>query len=115
MRGGDGQIVKWVGTATDIDDARQSEADLQLAHRATAETLTLVETLHSKAPIGFGFVDRDFRVVRVNETLAAINGSTVAEHLGKKVVAVMPSVFETPQIQNDCGLDAAGVGQQDAF
>lgn len=42
----------------------------------SAQTLTLLELLESKAPVGFGFVDRDFRVVRMNETLAAVNGST---------------------------------------
>ena len=78
-----GALVRWIGTATDVEDAKQAETDLELAHRATADTLSLLETLHSKAPIGFGFVDRDFRVVRLNETLAAMNGSTVAQQAGR--------------------------------
>jgi diguanylate cyclase (GGDEF)-like protein/PAS domain S-box-containing protein len=90
-------VVKWIGTATDIDDAKRLEADLRLADRKSAETLTLLETLQSNAPVGFGFVDRDFRIVRMNETLAAMNGSTVAEQLGQTVAAVVPELW--PQLE----------------
>ena len=65
--------------------------------RKTAETLTLLETLLSKAPFGFGFVDRDFRLVRLNETLAAVNGSTVAEQLGQTVASIVPRLW--PQLE----------------
>ena len=86
-----GAVVKWIGTGTDIDDAKQAAADLLVAQRETAETLTLLETLLSNAPFGFGFVDRDLRLVRLNETLAAINGSTAAEQIGgQRVAEVVP-------------------------
>ena len=32
--------------------------------------------LQSKAPVGFGFIDREFRIRYMNETLAASNGAT---------------------------------------
>jgi diguanylate cyclase (GGDEF)-like protein/PAS domain S-box-containing protein len=88
-----GAVVRWIGTATDIEDARQLEAELRSAQRTTAETLTLLETLHSKAPVGFGFIDRDFRRVLVNETLASYNGSTVAEQLGRTVASPIPEFW----------------------
>jgi diguanylate cyclase (GGDEF)-like protein/PAS domain S-box-containing protein len=62
-----------------------------------AETLVLLETLQSKAPVGFGFVDRDFRIVRLNERLAAVNGSTVEQQLGRTVAEVVPDIW--PQIE----------------
>jgi diguanylate cyclase (GGDEF)-like protein/PAS domain S-box-containing protein len=92
-----GVVVKWLGTATDIEEAKHLEADLRLADRKTAETITLLETLVSEAPVGFGLVDRDFRMVRLNETLAAINGSTVAEHVGQPVAALIPQLW--PQLE----------------
>jgi diguanylate cyclase (GGDEF)-like protein/PAS domain S-box-containing protein len=92
-----GALFKWIGTATDIEDAKRSEAGLRLAHRKTEETLRLLETLQSTAPIGFGFVDRDFRIVRLNETLAAVNGSTIAEQLGQTVATVVPQLW--PQLE----------------
>jgi diguanylate cyclase (GGDEF)-like protein/PAS domain S-box-containing protein len=95
-----GAVVKWIGTATDIHDTKQLEDELRSAGRHTAETLTLLETLQSKAPIGFGFVDRHLRVVRMNETLAAIYGSTVAEHLGHSVGDVVPPLW--PNLEPFC-------------
>ena len=35
----------------------------------------LLETLQYDAPVGFGFVDRDLRMRRMNDTLAAVNGA----------------------------------------
>ena len=71
--------VKWIGTADDIDDAKTWNANSGPSATEGARTLALLETLQSKAPVGFGFVDRDYRRVLVNETLAAFNGSTVAD------------------------------------
>jgi diguanylate cyclase (GGDEF)-like protein/PAS domain S-box-containing protein len=88
-----GALVKWIGTATDIDDAKQVEADLRLSERHSAETLRLLEMLQSRAPVGIGFVDRDFRVMHMNETLAAANGSTVAEQIGRTVADLAPDMW----------------------
>jgi diguanylate cyclase (GGDEF)-like protein/PAS domain S-box-containing protein len=92
-----GEVVRWIGTATDIEDAKRLESDLRSAERDTAETLTLLETLLSKAPVGFAFIDRDFRLVRMNERLAVIGGSSVAEQLGKTVADAVPELW--PQVE----------------
>lgn len=70
---------------------------LREVEREAAESLTLLETLQSTAPIGFGFVDREFRFVRVNETLAALNGRAAEWHLGRSVAEVVPELW--PQIE----------------
>ncbi|HEX3087629.1 MAG TPA: PAS domain S-box protein, partial [Ilumatobacteraceae bacterium] len=90
-------LVKWIGTATDIDDAKVVEGDLRHTERQTTETLQLLELLQSKAPVGFGFLDREFRVLHMNETLAAANGMTVAEQLGRTVEELAPDVW--PQLE----------------
>ena len=56
-----------------------------VAARALAETVALLETLLKSAPVGFAFVDRDFRFVRINDALAEMNGLPASEHLGRKV------------------------------
>jgi PAS domain S-box-containing protein len=89
-------VFRWVGTATDIDDAEWSKP-IRLAFRKSEETRTLLEMLLSKAPIGFGFVDRDFRVVIMNEVLAAVNGSSVAEQVGRTVAEIHPLGW--PQVE----------------
>ena len=80
----------WIGTASDIHDAKTLEASLRVAEQQSAATLELLEMLHSKAPIGFGFIDRDFRILHLNEPLAAANGSTVDEQRGRLVSDVVP-------------------------
>ena len=84
---------RWLCTATDIQDAKAVESDLRAAERQSAETLQLIESLQSDAPVGFGFVDRDFRVRHLNATLAAFNGGTVADQLGKEVAVLAPQMW----------------------
>ncbi len=93
-----GVVSNWIVTASDIDGAKRLEASLRLADRMSAETLSSLETLHSKAPVGFGLVDREFRFVRLNETLAAINGSTVVEQVGQLVSTVVPELWPTLEV-----------------
>jgi PAS domain S-box-containing protein len=69
------------------------DAELTATNRQTAQTLTLLETLQSTAPVGFAFVDRDFRYVRVNDILAALNGGTSSEQLGRTVAEVVPALW----------------------
>ena len=77
-------------------EQQQLHDELHQAQRQTAESLTLVEALQSTAPVGFGFVDRDFRMRRMNETLAAINGLPMADQLGRTVAESVPDLW--PQI-----------------
>jgi PAS domain S-box-containing protein len=90
-------VLRWITTAADIDDARRLEATLRSAERKSAETLALLETLQAHAPVGFGFVDRDFRRVLVNEQLADYNDTTVAEQVGHLVSDLVPAFW--PQLE----------------
>jgi len=76
------------------------------------DALAAFEALLASSPIGFALLDRELRYVRVNAPLAALNGPTVAEHLGRRVEEVLPpdqsepvaallrSVFETGEALN---------------
>jgi PAS domain S-box-containing protein len=97
VRGDDGAIVKWIGTATDIEDRTRSEAELRRSHAESARALNLLEMLQSTAPIGFGFIDCDYRIVRMNDRLAAVNGSSAREQLGRTVSDVIPDIW--PQLE----------------
>jgi PAS domain S-box-containing protein len=68
-------------------------AELEESRRQTAESLTLLETLQSTAPVGIGFVDRDFRLVRCNETLAALTGAPREQRLDRTVAEAMPELW----------------------
>ena len=83
----------WVGTATDIDDTRRREADAAAAADELAATLALLEALQSKAPVGLGLLDREFRIVRVNEVMAALTGMPAEELVGRTVAQAVPDVW----------------------
>jgi PAS domain S-box-containing protein len=88
-----GYITRWFGTSTDIEEYRQAEEQLLLAHRRTAESLALLDTFINNAPVGFALVDGDLRYVRVNNALAAINGLPVADHLGRHIREIVPQLW----------------------
>jgi PAS domain S-box-containing protein len=71
------------------------KAKLLLELREAQEQRGLLDTLLSSAPIGFDFVDRELRYVRINETLAANNGRSIAEHIGRTVREVLPELADT--------------------
>lgn len=89
----DRQIAKWIGTLTDIEDQRRLEQSLRAAQRESAESHALLEMLQAAAPAGFGFVDRDFRVVHINETLAKANGVPREQQLGHRLAEIMPQLW----------------------
>ncbi|MGY1606132.1 SpoIIE family protein phosphatase [Geodermatophilus sp. SYSU D00700] len=51
-----------------------------------------VGMLLAGAPVGFAVLDTELRYVRINQTLAAVNGVPVADHLGRSVAEVLPDV-----------------------
>jgi len=75
----------------------QKIEEVEEAKAQAAESLTLVETLAALAPVGFGFVDRDLRMVRMNDALAAVSGLPLDEQLGRTVAEVVPGLW--PQLE----------------
>jgi diguanylate cyclase (GGDEF)-like protein/PAS domain S-box-containing protein len=91
---------------------------------AADQTLALLETLHSTAPVGFGYIDRDLRIVHINETLAAINDSTVADAVGQHARDFVPEnwpeceplyrhIFDTGEAVLDVEDDGPTVAEPD--
>src|SRR5579859_652611 len=71
----------------------QQGDELSEAARHVAEARSLLETLVATAPVGFGFVDREFRIRQINEQLAAIGGAPIADQLGRTVAEVVPDLW----------------------
>ncbi|WP_422566672.1 sensor histidine kinase [Ideonella sp.] len=47
------------------------------------------------SPVGKAVLDRDLRYVFINQTLAAFNGRSIEEHLGRTVEDILPEAFST--------------------
>ncbi|MCX7290061.1 MAG: PAS domain-containing protein, partial [Janthinobacterium sp.] len=74
-------------------DLRRHRTQLEslVAERTLAleKSTRLLETVYATAPIGMLFVGLDLRIVMINQYLAAINGASVAQHLGRPVGAML--------------------------
>jgi PAS domain S-box-containing protein len=106
LRDAAGEIDLWIGTATDIEDQKQLELALRRAERQATETVTLLQSIAAATPVGFKLVDRDLRVVRINQTLADIDGRSVKECIGLNVSELVPDLW--PQLENVYGRALAG-------
>jgi PAS domain S-box-containing protein len=98
LRDATGEIESWIGTATDIEDHKQLELALRRAEREATEAVTLLERIEAATPVGFTLVDRDLRVVRINQTLADIDGRSVKDCIGLTVAELVPDLW--PQLEN---------------
>lgn len=98
VRGSDGEVAFWIGTATDIEDQRNLELSLRQSEKEAVETLTLLESIEDAAPVGFKLVDRDLRIVRINKRLAQVDGRTVAEQVGRTVAEAVPDLW--PELED---------------
>jgi PAS domain S-box-containing protein len=98
LRDAAGEIDLWIGTATDVDDQKELELALRRAEREATETVTLLESIGAATPVGFKLVDRDLRVVRINQTLADANGMTVEGSMGRTIAELVPDLW--PQLEN---------------
>jgi PAS domain S-box-containing protein len=61
---------------------------IDVTERREAEEL--ISSFFGSSPVGLFVLDRDLRYVRVNETLASLNGVPVAGHAGHTVAEVVP-------------------------
>ncbi|HXU81849.1 MAG TPA: ATP-binding protein, partial [Polyangia bacterium] len=83
-------------------DERQRQRLIQLAGQCAQaldrallidereEARVQLETVLSAAPVGWAYLDRDLRYVRVNDALAALHGLPAAAHVGRTIAEVLP-------------------------
>jgi PAS domain S-box-containing protein len=65
-------------------------------HQPSVEAqLAQLGPFYGDAPIGICLLDTEFRYLRVNKTLAEINGVPVDDHIGRTVMEVIPDVAPT--------------------
>jgi PAS domain S-box-containing protein len=90
LNGGKGRIVKWFGTFTDIHDLKMAEEALRESEEQARRQNAELENIYQATPVGLSLLDRDFRYVRLNETMAKIEGASVTQALGRMAREVTP-------------------------
>jgi PAS domain S-box-containing protein len=98
LRDATGDINLWIGTATDVEDQKQLELALRQAEREATEAVNLLQSVQAATPVGFKLVDRDLRVVRINQMLADTDGRSAQECIGLTVAELVPDLW--PQLGN---------------
>ncbi len=77
---------------------KKENEDLYLSLRESEqqvrEQLAELEQVYTAAPVGLILVDKDLRVIRVNEKLAEIDGLSVKEHIGKTLEEIVPDLID---------------------
>jgi putative nucleotidyltransferase with HDIG domain len=75
------------------DERGWASERLRHAELESLEALSILDTLQMSAPVGLGYVDRDFRIIRVNSILAAVNGGKVVDQIGRTLAEVVPGLW----------------------
>jgi len=91
-----GTCRRIIGTAIDISSRKLAATRLQEREAALRETVAALDGLIENAPIGFAFFDKEHRYIRLNSTLAAMNGVPIDEHIGRTIADVVPTL--APQV-----------------
>ena len=88
----DGQPVRIRGIDQDVTAARIAEQHRSELLRTTAQQLNELQSLYNSATVGLALLDREFRFQRINQVLAAMNGYSVEEHLGRVAWDLIPDL-----------------------
>jgi PAS domain S-box-containing protein len=86
---GDGNVVRWFGTSTDISEQRHAEEALRASEQRYRELLQSISS-------GFVRLDREWRYAYVNQAAARMSGNTPEELLGRNVWEVWPELAGSP-------------------
>ena len=81
--GPDGRPIKLVAASRDITGKIHAET-------ALLDSGALLRATYAAASVGLALVDKDLRFVHVNDHLAAINGISASEQIGRTVREVLP-------------------------
>jgi len=78
-----------------ITERKRAEKAAEEARIKNEESLALFKSLYENAPMGFAFLDQDFRYQYINQHLAEMNGIPVVDHLGRRFEEMVPEIWGT--------------------
>ncbi|MCB0115968.1 MAG: PAS domain-containing protein [Caldilineaceae bacterium] len=69
-------------------------------NRHLRETQALLKSLFDSAPVGLSVWDRDMRFLRLNQSLADMNGLPVGAHIGKRPSEILPQIKDIHDVED---------------
>jgi PAS domain S-box-containing protein len=96
-----GNLVKWYGQTTDIEDRKRAEEELkkQTAH---------LDELFELAPHAVVLVDADVSVIRVNQEFTRMFGYTAEEAVNRPLLDLVAPEERLPEYRNNARLLSSG-------
>ena len=82
----DNELDGVVLTFLEVTELKRMQIELE-------ESNALLETVYSTSPVGFALHDENIRYVKINQTLADINQLSIKDHIGKRMVEILPSAI----------------------
>ena len=88
----EGNVIGFISVITDITQSKLAEEALNASQLKIERQLAEIKSIYNNVPVGICLFDTDCRYVRINDTLAAINGRPSSEHIGKTTAEVIPDL-----------------------
>lgn len=89
-----GGVVGLIGASQDITEQRRARQSLEESERLARLRLAELDQIYKTAPVGLCFVDANLRYVRINEVLAAMNGRSASDHIGRTIRDMVPDLAD---------------------
>jgi PAS domain S-box-containing protein len=86
-----GQPLRLISVLRDVTEQLQAQEALRASEARAAAVRDELEATYATAPIGMCMLDTDLRYVRINASLAAINGAPAEAHIGRHISEMTPS------------------------
>ena len=85
-------LIGLLAIGYDITGRKKTEIEIQKKAKLVQIQHAELNYLYEKAPYGMTLVSPDLRYMRINQTLADMNGKTISEHLGHLTSEVVPKL-----------------------
>ncbi|WP_255637095.1 PAS domain-containing sensor histidine kinase [Hyalangium versicolor] len=97
LRDAEGNIVSWLGCSMDIQELRLAVEQADAERRNAEQVRAALDTFFDAVPAGMALFDEQLRYLRINRSLAEMNGLSVEGHIGHTPRELFPKLDPHPE------------------
>jgi PAS domain S-box-containing protein len=97
LRDAGGHILSWLGCSIDIQEGRNAVERAEEEQRKSEQVRAALDTFFDAVPAGMALFDDKLRYLRINRSLAAMNGLSVEAHIGHTPRELFPQLNPHPE------------------